>query len=243
MPPVQRRLFTVTHVIQETPVANTLRFEPVDGSSFSFIPGQWVNVAIVQPDGTFSKETRPYSIASSATDTSGFDITFTIVGKFTSMLSALKEGAKVAVMGPFGHFQFREQEIAHAVFLAGGIGVTPLMGMARYATDKKLPTPITFFYSNRTREGTTFFDALHELAKRNPHLDLKLTYTQPDTVPEGWTGERGRINKDMIVKYVPDYASCTFFVCGPLKMTQDLAAMLRTEMNIPSERIKVEGWG
>ena len=243
MPAVLRRPFLVKKIVVETPDTRTFRLEPEDGQPFNFTAGQWVSLGIFTEDRAGFKENRPYSIASSAADTTGISITFRIVGSFTNKLNQMHEGQRLGVMGPFGQFQFKPQEIRHAVFIAGGIGVTPMMGMARFAADRKLPTPITFFYSNKTLEQTTFHKELSDLSKANPAMKVVFTLTQAERVPAGWEGETGRFNQGMLAKYVPDYAECTFFICGPVKMTQEVAALLTSQLKVPSSQIHVEGWG
>jgi ferredoxin-NADP reductase len=155
----------------------------------------------------------------------------------------MQVGQRLGVMGPFGQFQFKPEQIKHAVFIAGGIGVTPMLGMARTAADLNLPTPITFFYSNKTVELTACSEALSELEKRNPNLKMVFTLTHLENCPHDWRGEKGRFCDSMLLKHVPDYIECSYFICGPVKMTQEVAAMLSTQLKIPSSQIHVEGWG
>ena len=63
----------------------------------------------------------------------------------------MEEGAKVKVQGPEGQFVLHQDYSKHAVFLSGGIGVTPFRSMIKFATDKQLPVKIITFDSNRNR--------------------------------------------------------------------------------------------
>ncbi len=243
MPAILKREFNIDKIIQETSRTKTFVLSPVDKLPFNFISGQWVNLSLIPTQENPIVASRPYSIASSPANNSSIQITFNIVGSFTNQLDKMQVNEKVMVMGPFGHFKFIESEIKNAVFIAGGIGITPMMSMARYSNDKQLSLPITFLYSNKSIESVAFFSELNELAKSNKHMDMVFTLTSSDSLPENWNGETGRINKQMIEKYVKDVSQSTYFICGPIKMTQEIATLLKEELNVQSECIKVEGWG
>ena len=74
---------------------------------------------------------------------------------YKKRLSTLEEDTKVKVRGPEGQFVLHQDYTKPAVFLSGGIGVTPFRSMIKYATDMQLPIKIIMFDSNRNR--TTYY--------------------------------------------------------------------------------------
>ena len=75
---------------------------------------------------------------------------------YKKRLSSLEERAKVKVRGPQGNFVLHEDYSKPAIFLSGGIGVTPFRSMIKYATDKQLSIKIIMFDSNRDEKNILY---------------------------------------------------------------------------------------
>src|SRR5256885_16726580 len=73
-----------------------------------------------------------------------------------------------------------------AVFLAGGIGVTPFLSMARHAAKEKRPHRILLFYSNRRPEDAAFLEELKRLEQANPPYRLIATMTEAAKTARPW---------------------------------------------------------
>jgi ferredoxin-NADP reductase len=240
MPPVTIP-YVLTELIQETPDTITYRIKPsAGGEVIGYKPGQFVQLHLT-PDAEV-KMSRSYSVASSPTTREFIDLTIKIQGTFPQFLKDLKPGHVFGLRGPLGHFYFDPATQPHIVLLGAGVGVTPLMGMLRYATHLGLTNQVTFLNANKSEEDTIY---RHELTmhheRNNPHLKLVLSYTR--LAPEHrWTGERGRISWDMITKYVPDPMNVHYFICGPDQMNKDLKVLL-LEKGVAKERVKLENMG
>jgi ferredoxin-NADP reductase len=139
-----------------------------------------------------------------------------------------------------------------AIFLSGGIGVTPFRSMIKYATDKQLPLKITMFDSNRDRDNILFKKEFDEWANINKNLEIIYTISedqdrheqqqQTSSTANDWKGEYGRIDKALILKYLETNMlnNSIFYICGPPSMLKAMQALLQTDLEIPKERIKVE---
>ena len=233
--------YVLTEIIQETPDTPTFRIKPVAGGEvIGYKPGQFVQLHLT-PDSEV-KMSRSYSIPTSPTTRDYLDLTIKIQGTFPQFLKDLKPGHVFGLRGPLGHFYFDPATQPHIVLLGAGVGVTPLMGMLRYATDQKLPNKVTFINVNKTEEDTIYRQELLEVQeKQNPNLKLVLSYTRlPEAHP--WTGERGRLNWEMITKYVLDPMNVHYFICGPDQMNKDLKALL-LEKGVDKTRVKLENMG
>ncbi|HEY7109632.1 MAG TPA: Rieske 2Fe-2S domain-containing protein [Nitrososphaeraceae archaeon] len=163
---------------------------------------------------------------------------------YKKTLASLEGGTKVKVKGPQGKFTLQENYSKSAVFLSGGIGVTPFRSMIRYATDRNLPIKIVMFDSNRNLENVLFKSDFDDCANRNKHLRIIYTLTEEDhdrLVSDEWKGEKGRIDKAMLMKYLGDneLRESIFYICGPPAMVEAIRNLLQS-IQIPKELIKVE---
>jgi ferredoxin-NADP reductase/nitrite reductase/ring-hydroxylating ferredoxin subunit len=166
---------------------------------------------------------------------------------YKKRLSTLEVGAKVNVRGPEGQFVLHQDYSKQAVFLSGGIGVTPFRSMVKYATDKQLPLQIIMFDSNRNKGNILFKKEFDGWA--NTNRNLKIIYTiskdqqeQSLSDTNAWKGEYGRIDKAMILRHMDNNAinNSIFYVCGPPGMLKAMQSLLQEDMGIPKERVKVE---
>ncbi|HJR47792.1 MAG TPA: Rieske 2Fe-2S domain-containing protein [Nitrososphaeraceae archaeon] len=103
---------------------------------------------------------RHFTISSSPTENFIMFSTRIRDSPYKKRLSTLEQGSAVKVRGPEGQFVLHDDYSKPAVFLSGGIGVTPFRSMIKYATDKQLPLKITMFDSNRNRESILFKKSL-----------------------------------------------------------------------------------
>jgi ferredoxin-NADP reductase len=239
MPAPKWQRWKVVRIMKETPDVFTYRFEPVEGPSISFKPGQFVNLILLDEKGDL-KGSRPYSIASSPLDTKGIELTIKLSGgQFTGQLAGLKEGAIVGLMGPFGSFTY-DYNIKDVVILTGGVGITPFRSLWKYVTDKGTDTNITIIYSCRTPNDVIYKKELEGLSTRNPLVNVTLTYTRE--VPPKWTGLRGRIDVEMVKKVVGPLMGNDFYICGPAVMVTELEKALM-DAGVDAGKIHAEKWG
>jgi ferredoxin-NADP reductase len=99
---------------------------------------------------------RHFTISSSPTENFIMFSTRIRDSPYKKRLLTLEKDAKVKVRGPEGQFVLHQDYTKPAVFLSGGIGVTPFRSMIKYATDMQLPIKIIMFDSNRNRNNTLF---------------------------------------------------------------------------------------
>jgi glycine betaine catabolism B len=191
---------------------------------------------------------RHFTISSSPTENFIMFSTRIRDSPYKKRLSTLEKGAKVKVRGPEGQFVLRQDYSKPAVFLSGGIGVTPFRTMIKYATDKQLPVKITMFDSNRNINNILFKKEFDEWANRNKNLKIIYTVSeeeedrQHDQSSSSWKGEYGRIDKAMILKYLDtnELNNSIFYICGPPSMLKAMQNLLQEGLEISKERIKVE---
>jgi len=211
------------------------RFEKPEG--FEFKAGQFLTWSLIDPPETDAKGTRRiFSIASANYEDDLMMATRIRDTAFKRVLTAMPEGAEVAINGPVGKLTLPEDQSRPAVFLAGGIGITPFRSMILEATLSNSDQQIFLFYSNRRIADAPFFDELSEIEKRNARYKFIPTFTGVD---QGWRGETGHINRDMIARHGPDLREPIYYIAGPAAMTDALKNMLE-EAGITGDNIRSE---
>ncbi len=234
-----RRPYQIAEVREERGASWTLSLAPVGHPGMRFMPGQvaWLTVQRL-PLGT---REHPFSFSSSAERTDRIEFTIRELGDFTSTVKHLqpgecRPGQCVYVDGPYGIFDFEQKNDAGFVFIAGGIGAAPIMSMLRTMADQGDQRPVLFMYGNRNWQSVSFREELDALQKR---LNLKLVHVLEDP-PEGWEGETGFMNAQMLDRYLSvDRMERTFFVCGPLPMMKAMSRAL-DQLHVPLSRIHTE---
>ncbi len=220
----------VVETIQRTPDIKSIRFEKPSG--FNYLAGQYIFVTLGNgPD----QMTKHFTLSSSPTE--GFlEITKRLTGHpFANALASLNSGDKVSMMGAYGDFTF-QGEYDKVGMLSGGIGITPLRSMIKYSIDKKLNTNVILLYSNSLESDIAFKDELEAIQRENPNVKVIETITRPG--PD-WKGVSGRINAEMVKKFMPDYLERTFYTSGPQKMVDAMVSLMR-ELGVSEEQIKQE---
>jgi ferredoxin-NADP reductase/nitrite reductase/ring-hydroxylating ferredoxin subunit len=188
---------------------------------------------------------RHFTLASSPTEDFIMISTRIRESPYKKRLASLEEGTKVMVKGPQGKFTLDEDYSKSAIFLSGGIGVTPFRSMIKYATDENLPIKIVMFDSNRNQQNILFKNDFDDCANRNK--DLRVIYTiteeeQNQSTDNDWKGEKGRIDKAMLTRHLSPYEleKSIFYICGPPAMLRAMQDLLQQNVQIPKEQIKVE---
>ncbi len=147
---------------------------------------------------------------------------------------------KVELSGPRG--RLLRDASRPAVFIAGGIGITPFKSMVLDALHRDLAPPMTLLYSNRTLASAAWHKLFVELGERSSRFTYAPTITR-DADNTDWKGERRRIDADFIRNYVADFDAVSFYVCGPPAMVNAVVETLKNE-NVTQERIHSESfWG
>src|SRR6266498_1438771 len=232
----------VGRIFQETPDVKTFRLMNSLGGAlpFSYLPGQFLTVAVA-PDGRLMK--RSYTIASSPTQHDYAEIAVKhedegIVSGF--LHNHVKEGDLLDFSGPSGFFTFTGRECKCILLIGGGVGITPLMSVLRYLTDRSWPGDIFLLYCIKTPHDIIFREELDYLQRRQPNLRVVITVSRPEGTD--WKGPTGRITKELIVQSVPDVASRYVHICGPVPMMEGGKKLL-IELGVPSGRMKTEAFG
>lgn len=230
----------VAEIFDETPNVKTFRLINPDGGNipFNYLPGQFITVTI-NPKGVPVK--RSYTIASSPTHRDYCEITVKHEDKGTVshyMHTAVHIGELMQFTAPSGKFTFTEEHADSAVFIGGGVGVTPMMSAIRYLTDRSWKGEIYFFFTCKNENSIIFREEILYLQKRYPNLHVFFLLEEPVSNPDD-TFIIGRITKEILAERVPDIITRMIHICGPPPMMDAVKKMLE-ELKVPKEKVMVE---
>jgi len=191
----------------------TIRLRSTKGRSLHFQPGQFAWITAWKTP--FSDSEHPFSISSSSEKPQEIAFTIKDLGKFTSSIKQMQPGQKIYVDGAHGSFSMdRHPDAQKLVFIAGGIGITPVMSMLRSMADRGDKRPVKLFYNNRDWDSVTFREEIANIEKK---IDLQVIYTLEKPI-QTWQGEQGYLTEDILRKYLtPDWIDqrTEIFMCGP----------------------------
>jgi ferredoxin-NADP reductase len=195
----------------------TMAFAFERPAGFEFTAGQFLTVTLPEPLYTDEKgNRRTFSIASPPQDAGRLLVATRLTGSaLKRSLAEAPIGAPLSLFGPSGCFTLHEDPGTPAVFVAGGIGITPFRSILNDAAARGLPHAITLVYSNRNPEGAAFYTELLELAKRLPNLRFLPTMTQAEGSVPPWTGERRYVSAALLREVIGDMAASIFYLAGP----------------------------
>lgn len=232
--------YTVKLKSRRTVADGTMAFYFDRPQGFQFQAGQYFSLTLIDPPETDAEgNVRTFSIASAP-----FEEDLTIATRmrdtaFKRVLKATPLGTEVKINGPFGSFTLHADPSRPAVFLAGGIGITPFRSMILEATRQKWLRRLFLFYANRRPEDAAFLDELQRLEKENPNYTFIGTMAEMEKSQVLWHGETGFVNQQMLSKYLKDLAAPIYYSAGPPAMVTAMRDMLIrdgvTEDNIHTE--------
>jgi predicted ferric reductase len=232
---MRRRPYVIAELRDQPGDVWTLSLAPDGHPGFRFEGGQyaWITLA----DTPFTLQQHPYSFSSSAERTDRIEFTIKALGDFSGSLADRSTGGRAYLEGPYGAFTFTDPAARGAVFIAGGIGITPVMSMLRTLHDRGDPRQFVLMYANNTREEIVFHDELMRL-QQDMHLEVHHVLAEP---PEDWEGLTGFLTQEILDAHLParDAEAYAYYICGPEAM-MDVAERALVKLRLPPERIHSE---
>jgi predicted ferric reductase len=231
---MRRAPYRVVEVKPETANTWTLAVEAVGHAGLRFQPGQFAWLTLRA--SPFALKEHPFSFSSSAERPQRLEFTIKDRGDFTRTVPTIKPGELAWLDAPYGAFSVDRHNPPGFVFIAGGVGMAPIMSMLRTLADRQDPRPLLLVYANNQWDGVIFREALEELKTR---LALRVVHVlgQP---PAGWDGERGVVTPALLDKALPaNRRDLEYFVCGPNPMTTCVEQALHG-LRVPMARVHTE---
>ena len=236
---LKKHPFSVTGMRKEAPGVWTIELtQPPGVARFDFIPGQFHFITF-QRAPHLPVEDHPWSISSSPSTLGVLCSTIKESGDFTASIDKTKVGDTALVDGPFGRFSYVLHPDEHdLVFIAGGIGITPIMSMLRHIRDTRAQLSVTLIYANTHEENIVFREELSAM-EHDGVAGLKVILVLSNASDE-WKGERGRIDSEKLLRLVgPELGRHAFYICAPSQLMQHVVQALR-KAHVPAKRIHFE---
>jgi len=186
----------------------TMEFHFTRPDGFEFKAGQAIELLLPQPAGGHA-----FSLVNSPSEGELVVATRMRDSVYKRALRALPIGASAKVDGPFGSLTLHRNPARAAVFIAGGIGITPFMSIVRNAVEEALKHPMALVYSNRRARDAAYLDELRSIE----NLRLVATLTE-----EGG----GFVDAAMIRRAAEGLPAPIFYVAGPPAMVEAMKAVL-----------------
>jgi ferredoxin-NADP reductase len=207
-------------------------------AGFVFKAGQNCDFTLINPPETDAEgNTRAFSLTGAPFEPEIQITTRMRDTAFKRVLKTMPIGTPLQFDGPMGSMTLQNDMFHPAVFLAGGIGITPFVSMVRQAAHEKLPHKIFLFYSNRRPADAAYLRELNDLQNENRNYRLVATMTQADE--DVWDGETGYVDGKMLQKYVGDVLIPIYYLAGPPIMTAAMRAML-VGIGVNEDNVKAE---
>lgn len=225
------RTTQATIVALEPDLAETIRVVlEVDDSEFEFLAGQWLNLGVWM-DGEL--KVGGYSFASSPSELPRFELGIkdsarNPVSRYFHRDAAV--GDSVTVDGGHGPCVYVPDEDVDLVLIAGGIGLTPMLSIARTFASNDAPHTLKFLYSASKVGGFAFHDAVMEL-EEDDRITVELIETDGSEA----------VRHETLTRALKGGTSAAFYLCGPSGMVDDLSLKLRSE-GVLTSHIRFEKW-
>jgi predicted ferric reductase len=210
---VKRYRYRVEEIVAERGNVTGVTLKPL-ATPLSYIPGQFAFVSFMQDD--LSSEAHPYSFT---TANNGPYIQFGIkgLGDDTRELSQkLRLGSPAFLEGPYGGFTQLSVKNKKQIWIAGGVGITPFLSMAR-ALNTEDQEDITLFYAAQQKVDAAFLEELHDIAK------IVRPFFKVFIVDEKISGF---VSTTMIQDTMGSITEYDYLVCGPPVMMRSIVGQL-----------------
>ncbi len=226
------RRFSVASIVQEAQGIKSFQLRPLDETPLCIArPGQFVSVRLV--DSENSVHTRTWSLSSYSENPDRYQISvLQQSGPGSKTMHALREGAELELRAPVGNFIYDMGSVRPPVFIAGGVGITPIMAMLEAHFFKSKRADAYLFYAAKTPEDMAFLDRIEEWRKE--HSRFHVTYAFSRAKKEG--AINGRISPALVKEALKDlhvfvgakrvdlpWFEADFYLCGPDKFCNDLS--------------------
>ncbi len=219
---------SVCRIVKQEEIAQgTLAIHLERPRDFQFIPGQCADLTLLDPPETDEDgNSRTLSIASAPFEDELVFATRLRNSAFKRVLRQLPPDSPIRLAGPSGVFTLHRDVTKPAVMLAGGIGITPFLSIIKQAVHDKEQRELFLFYANRRPEEAAFLPDLEGLARSAQTFHFVPTLTDPAARAAGWSGERGRIDVEMLMRQLPEFHGVMFYAAGPPGMVTAMRDLL-----------------
>lgn len=227
--PSYRHPYRIENVVPLTRDVVELVLRP-EGKGIRYEAGQFVYLTPL--DETLSAgrgEEHPYTIASAPSDTQ-LRIGIKDLGDASHALQTVTPGTRVMIEGPYGEFFARRFPKRDALWVGGGIGITPFVsGVRDIASVTSAECHVHLVYLANDPERAYYQDVLEEVAENHQHVAFTPHFYR----------QQGPLTEAFLRQHCPDFTEREIYLCGPPGMNAHLQQMLLGQ-GVPRSRIHSE---
>lgn len=224
--------------IDEADGIMSFRFDKPAG--FEFTAGQFADYTLTDPPETDAEgNIRGFTLSSAPYEPFLMATTRMRDTAFKRVLRDAPLGLELLLDAPYGSFTLHNNVARPAVFLTGGIGVTPARSIALQSVHDNTGHHLVVFSSSKNPDGSVFLDEFTTLAASNDTITFVPTMTRAEESGSGWAGETGHVDAAMLSRYVDDLTAPIYYLCGPGAMVKGMRTMLDSA-GVDSDNIRTE---
>ena len=188
-----------------------ISLSPIAGT-MKYLPGQFAFIKADAPG--LMGQSHPFSLSSSPDEKT---ISFGIksLGDYTKLLEDVKKGQQFKIDGPYGTFSNKIVNNSRQIWIAGGIGVTPFVAMAKALDDSQT---VDLYYSTKNDSECVYRPELEEISKQKSNFNLILFNAE----------KQGFLTLDIITNKSQNLENANFMICGPQAMMDSFKSQLKT---------------
>lgn len=235
----------VVEVVSNESVTHDMRHlvvKLVEPEEIKFFPGQYMDFVVPGVEG----ESRSFSMANTPSRDGLFEFVIKTYpdGLFSEHLATKTQvGDRFQVEAPFGTFTLRDSRTTDLIFIGGGAGMAPVLGLLRSMVERGIERNARFYYGARTVKDLCFTDEITELGAKIPGFRYVPALSDPDPGTD-WAGATGLIT-EVVQANESNLKGMDAYVCGPPPMVDaaiaTLSALGVSEANIHYDKFTTTG--
>ncbi|MBW4468315.1 MAG: 2Fe-2S iron-sulfur cluster binding domain-containing protein [Pegethrix bostrychoides GSE-TBD4-15B] len=253
------RNFVVVRKVKESEEITSFYLAPEDGKAIpSFLPGQFLTIKLEIP-GQPKPIIRTYSLSDYTSDhtdqhyrlsikrepmPAGLDVPPGVASNF--MHDSVQAGSIIPAKPPSGKFFIDPQKALPAVLISNGVGITPMISMAKACSRGNSNRPIWFLHGARDGAFHAFRDEVSAIAGQNPNLRVHFRYSRPKPEDAGYYQSIGYVDAELVQQTIAEVSqsgtAAEYFLCGSPAFLQSLRDGLRAA-GVPDEQVFFESFG
>ena len=253
------RNFVVIRKVPESREITSFYLKPQDGKKIpGFLPGQFLTIQLAIP-GQPRPIIRTYSLSDYSENPDYYRLSIKREGPpkdkdvppgmaSNFMHDAIQEGSVIPAKPPAGKFFLAVKSDRPAVFISNGVGITPMISMAKAAIATNPNRPIWFLHGARDGGFHAFREAVLAIAPDNPNFHVHYRYSRPRPQDEGAFHSTGYIDTELVKALVtPELqqrygaTEADYFLCGSPNFMDSLRGGL-TEWGVSASQVRFESF-
>jgi uncharacterized protein len=245
------RNFVVVRKVKESEEITSFYLKPEDQAEIpNFQPGQFLTIKLVIP-GQPKPIIRTYSLSDAAEPCEyyrlsikrepapkGLDVPAGIASNF--MHDQVQAGSVILVKPPSGRFCLDVQQSIPVVLISNGVGITPLISMAKACSRLNPRRQIWFLHGARDGQYHAFRDEVRGIARQNSNLHIHIAYSRPKPEDVGLYDSTGYVDATLVRSLVEQNSE--FFLCGSPPFLRSVIDGLKA-WGVPEGQIFFESFG